>query len=224
MKVNDELLYLYVPLADQQLLNEIPDQPDPGFLPSRSFRKKMKKLLRQSRYPKLHFHYMSAGRRIAMIVILLFAVSAVLSVGVKAAINFRLKVIEHKEYEDYVEDHYSVEGNGGGIFKKFIYLPPGYELKDEDYSEDSYSGEFMNQEEKQIIFMQVKMSDNITIARDNEFVESHTILLGENEVLIGVTEDGWHECFWTERDIWNVIYAESLSEEEIIKMINGMKE
>ncbi len=223
IEVTDELLYQCAAKADRELFDEIPDQPDLPFTPSVAFEKRMKKLMRQSRHPKRRWNAMSAGRRVAVVAIVVFAIGAVLSAGVKAAIEFRMRVVERRQHEEYLEERYSVEGEGGESLKVFTYVPSGYTLKDEEYVEDSYSGEFENQAGQRIIFLQARVKDHSTTVRDSEFEESHTVNVNGMEVLIGITKEGWRECFWLERDIWNSLYAQDLSEEELVKMIRSME-
>ncbi|MCU6762531.1 Uncharacterised protein [uncultured Roseburia sp.] len=224
IEVTDELLYKYVPKADQELLDEMPEQPDLNFTPGIQFQKRMNKLKRQSRHPGRHFHYMSAGRRIAMIILLLFAISTALSAGVKAAINFRMKIVETKKNEKYVEEEYSIDGTGYGSLKKFSYIPSGYLMEHEELSDNSYSGEYENGEGSLLVFQQTILEDGAVTARDAEFSESHYAQVRGNDVLIGTTPDGWKECFWVEEDIWCVLLAEDLPEEELIKIIEEMAE
>ena len=55
MKITDEMLYKYVPIAAEELLLQHKAAQTLPFQPSKEFEKKIEKLFRQSRHPKLHF-------------------------------------------------------------------------------------------------------------------------------------------------------------------------
>lgn len=222
-EITDELLYQCAPKAEEELTKEIPDHPKLPFAPSALFEKKMKRLIFKSRHPRVRAHVQSAGRRVAMILVLVAVIGAALSAGVNAAIRFRMRLLERDQHGEYLEERYLVEGEGGESLKTFTYVPSGYALTDEEYVEDSYSGEFADQEGHRIVFLQARVSDHGTTVRDSDFEESHTVEVNGTQVLIGITKEGWRECFWLERDIWNSLYAQDLSEAELVKMIQSMK-
>ena len=223
IEVTDELLYKYVPLSDIELLSEISDDLRPDFEPSQIFYKKMKKLIRQSRHPKMHYRFMSAGGRVAAILVTVFVIGAALGVTAKAVKPFRMWVMK-RFFPTYVEEHYSISGEGAGVLKQFTYVPEGYELVHEQKTRETYIGQFEDSQKNQIVFTEEFLKDGTTVGRDSEFTESHEVMIKNIEVLVGKKEDGWICCFWTEQDVFCTLLAEDLPEYKLRKMIENMQE
>lgn len=224
IKVTDELLYKYVPKADQEMLEAVPDRPDPGFETGLRHKKQMQKLLRHSRRPNAHFRYMTTAGRLAVIAILVVAVSVALPAGVKATERFRIWITEKIQRDDYTQEHYAVEGTGGGALLEFTYVPEGYCMTGEENTGETYTGQFENEKGELIVFSQAFLDDGAVVEQDMGFTESHYTYVRQQKILVGVDEEGWRSACWTDRNVYYTIVAQNLSEDKLIRMIEGMKD
>ena len=222
--VTDELLYKYVPVADRELLHEVPDDVKPDFVPSDRFRKKMKRLIRKSRHPKLHYQFMRTGGRAAVIVILIFAATAALTVSVKAIKQFRIRISDRIWHQGYVEERYSVSRESGETMKQLTYVPEGYELKSDEKKENTWAQHYENQDGKRIVLMESYIDDGTAVNRDSEFQNVEYKIVRECDVMIGEKEEGEISCFWMEGDIYYTLLSEDVSKQEMVKMIENMQE
>lgn len=221
MKTTDEWLYEYMPKAENALLDEIPDQPEIPFQPSEKFNRRMKRLIRQSRYPRMHSRFMNMTGRVAVVLVLCLVLAGASAKGLKATEPLRMEVTERIWHDDYVEEHYSVTGEGE--IKYLTYVPEGYELVSEDETEGDYGVTYEDDLENRIVYCVWIMIDGATVMRDTEFIETEKVVIRERDVLIGYKENGWICCSWEEENALYFLDAEDLGKDELIKMISGIE-
>ena len=223
IQVTDQLLYRYMPIVDEELLKEIPDAPELDFKISDTFHKKMNRLMRKSHYPKLNYYFMKTGGKAAVIALLVFAIGAALAVSVKAVMQLRINVTERIWHDGYVEERYSVVGEGEGVIKKLSYVPNGYYLIREDKIKWSYTAEYHSERGMRFVFGGDVIMDGTVTGKDTDYINQHTVVVRGYDVLIETNEEGHRGCYWTEEDIQYVILADDLEENELIRMIEEMK-
>ena len=224
LKITDELLYQYVPKADQELLDAVPDRPDPGFEPGIRHKKQIQKLLRQSRRPNRHFRYMSAARRAAVIAVLAAAVCGAVPAGAKAAERFRIWAVQQRIRNDRIEEHYKVEGTGTDRLRVFGYIPQGYQLTEEENTGETYTGQMENEKGELIVFSQAVLDDGAMVERDAALKDVHEISVRGLKLQIGIDDDGWRSAYWIDGNVYCTVVAQNLSEDELIRMIEGMED
>lgn len=218
MKTTDEWLYVYMPKAENALLHEIPDQLEIPFQPSEKFNRRIKRLIRQSRYPRIHYRFMNMTSRVAVVLALCLVLVGASAKGLKATEPLRMEVKERIWHDDYVEEHYSVTGEGE--IKYLTYVPEGYELVSED---DGYDAIYEDNLGYQIVYSVWIMSDGATVMRDTEFIETERVVIRERNVLIGYKENGWICCSWEEDNALYFLNAEDLEKDELLRMISGIE-
>lgn len=223
IQVTDQLLYEYVPKVDEELLQNIPDFPELSFKASNPFQKKLHRLIRRSHYPRLHYHYMKTWGKVAVIILLVLAISVALTGSVKAVMQLRIHVSERIWHDGYVEERYSVVGEGEGVIKKLSYVPNGYYLIREDKIKWSYTAEYHSERGMRFVFGGDVIMDGTVTGKDTDYINQHTVVVRGYDVLIETNEEGHRGCYWTEEDIQYVILADDLEENELIRMIEEMK-
>lgn len=219
MKITDEWLYEQMPKVEKAILDEIPDQPELPFQPSAKFEKRMKRLIRQSRHPRMHFRYMKKTGRIAAVVVLGAVITGAATFGVKATEPMRMEIMDQTWHEDYVEEHYHVTGEGR--VKYLTYIPEGYELVEED--KDAYWAEYQNASGDKIEYNVWVLSDGASVTRDTEFERVEYVELRGTTIEIGYKDTGWINCSWKEDNALYFLGADNLEKEELIEMISGIE-
>lgn len=219
MKITDEWLYEYMPKVEKAILDEVADQPDLPFEPSEKFERKMKRLIRQSRYPKMHFRYMKKTERVAAAIVLMGIITGAATFGVKATEPMRMEIMDRIWHRDYVEEYYSVTGDGR--VKYLTYIPEGYELVKED--KDIYWAEYQNASGDKIEYNVWVLSDGAGVTRDTEFEHVEYVKLRGTTVEIGYKDTGWIICFWEEDNALYCFGADNLEKEDLIKMISNIE-
>ena len=221
MKLTDEWLYENLPKAENVIINKIPDQPDLSFCPSERYRRRMKRLLRQSRHPRLNYRYMKTGGRAAAILVLCMGITGISAVGIGAVEELRVKLISRTEYADHAIEYYDVTGEGK--IKYLTYVPEGYEMIDQDEQDNSYWADYENCSGEFIAYTVWVISDSAGYLLDTEFVSTESVTIRNHEVQIGYKEDGMICCSWQEEGSMYFLDATGLEKEEAIKMIKGIR-
>lgn len=221
MKVTDEMLYKYVPLAAEELLREYTETTELPFQPSESFEKKMKKLIRQSRHPKMHFRFMSAAGRVAAIIVICVALLAATTFSMKAADVLRIRLREQIQHDGYVEERYSMTGEGQ--LRYFTYVPVGYEQEYFEEDEFGYVQKFVDTDGDKILIRTVLILDSTVVVTDSEYVECYEKTIESQKCTVGTKEDGSTNYVWIRDGTRYEVSGNNLSEDEIGNMIVGLK-
>lgn len=221
MVLTDEWLYEHLPEAEKVIMDELPDQPEVLFCLSERYQRRVKRLLRQSRYPKLHYRYMKTGGRVAAILVLCGGITCVSAVGTRAVEELRVELISRTEYEDHAIEYYDVTGEGK--IKYLTYVPEGYEIIDQAEQNDSYWVEFENSSGELIAYTVWVISDSAGYLLDTEFVSIEYVTVRDQKIQIGYKEDGMICCSWQEDGSMYFLDATGLEKEEVIQMIRGIE-
>lgn len=221
MKITDEWLYEQMPKAEKAILDEVPDQPELPFEPSEKFERRMKRLIRQSRHPKMYFRHMNrAGRVAAMFVVGIMIIGA-MTLGTKATEPLRIEIKEQIWHEGSVEEYYSVTGEGR--IKYLTYVPDGYEKLYEEEIEGSYGTEYENIFGKKIGYSVWILSDGSGTLRDTEFERVEYVEMRGTTIEIGYKDTGWVNCYWIEDNAIYLLDTQDVDKEELLKMISSIE-
>lgn len=220
MKITDEWLYENIPKVEKKMLDKIPDQPEMPFRPSKRYERRMKRLLRQSRHPKMNYRYMKTSGRIAAMVVLCLGIAGASAFGIRAIEPLRMAVAERIVYDDRVVEYYSVTGEG--TIKYLTYVPEGYEMVDEDeLGENYYWVRYENSFGNFIVYDVWVMRDGDVVSRDTEFVETEEVVVGNRVVQIGYKDSGLIRCSWEEDNALYTLEGKYVEKEELLQMISS---
>ena len=223
MKLTDEWLYENLPKVEKVIVDGIPEQPDIPFCLSERYQCRMKKLLHQSRYPKLNYRYMKTGGRVAAILLLCAGITCISAIGTRAVEELRVELINRAEYKDHAIEYYDVTGEGK--IKYLIYVPEGYEMLYEDKNDDGYAAEYRSQsdEDKHIVYAAWVISDSAGYLLDTESIYTEYVTVRNQEIQIGYKEDGMICCSWQEDGAMYFLDATDLEKEDVLKMIREIE-
>ena len=223
--MTDEMLYKYVPIAAEELLKQYKNCNNMPFQPSQSFEKRMKRLLRQSHYPKLHFKYMHNVGRVAAIIVLCIALAVATTFSLKAAQEIKIRLKDQVYHDGYVEQHYSVSGEGE--VKYFTYVPEGYEEEYTNRSDTGYIQEYVNKQGHVIAVMVTKVTDGMTFVSNTDFTSEYDINIEcEMETVVchvGIRESGMVSYIWYMDGVMYDVSSNGLTDEEISEMILSLE-
>lgn len=221
MKLTDEWLYENLPKVEKMIVDGIPEQPDIPFCLSERYQCRMKKLLHQSRYPKLNYRYMKTGGRVAAILLLCAGITCISAIGTRAVEELRVELISRAEYKDHAIEYYDVTGKAK--IKYLTYVPEGYKIIDRDEQDNSYWAEYENHSGELIAYTVWVLSDSAGYLLDTEFVSIEYVTIRNQKVQIGYKEDGMICCSWQEDGSMYFLDATGLEKEETIKMIQEIR-
>lgn len=215
IKVTDEWLYQYMPVADEALIRGIEDRADYEYRFSGEFEQKMARLIRterdasrQEKWGNFRIRVMQGAKKIAVFPVIIAAgagllalMAAVLQPGAGSG--------------DMSKPAERTDGTEEGFIKRDIgYIPEGYRLVSENSSADSYEAIYKNDAGETLTFKQ-EVSDGSLLAPDSSYSRAETIQTAGTEIKIYLNEDGGS---WSGSHSGNCVYvlsADQLSTKEI---------
>lgn len=220
----DELLYKYMPIVDEVLIEELESQVDEDYVFSEKFEKRMERVIRWNKYyPKVE-RIKKAVKYMAASIIVIIGLSIPFHQEVQAyseKILERIKTIWEDSfiYTYFIEDTVYQEQIE---LKEPSYIPQDYTRKSILQSESMCYAIYENELGNQITYQQMLITDEKQIVMDLEYEYEKNISLKENNLEIYFYTDGFIQAYYSgEQYIWNVT-ATDISEDEIYKMLDSV--
>lgn len=201
IEVTDEYLYNIMPKVADLMIKDIQDDPELPFEPSAQFEKKIKKLIRKSKHPKLYRAMSRKLSKVAVFALLIVGIGAALAVIAQATEELRMKIKERIVQEDAVIEYFDVSGQG--YVKHLTYIPEGYELVKEN--PDVYMAEYKNAEGDEITYDAWILDDSTMIQRDIEFIAEKEMSIRNHNIYFGYKENGKVQVSWYEDNVFYLI-------------------
>ena len=218
--VTDELLYKYVPVAFDQLISEVDAMPNPE--ESKSFKSRMKRLLRQARVRYLHPRLTRGLGRVAAILICTTLVLALASVGVYAVQKF-IYSVRVWESQGFVFERFSAENEGELEPIEPTYIPEGYELTQEIEEFGALYLTYENEDGDFIDISQLDLNYDPTVGTGTEEMETYETVVNGCEATVGIsTDDQSKYVKWINENIYYIVIVSKESETELLKIAAGL--
>lgn len=227
MRITEEQLYQYVPMAEAQMMAKIPkDEELPKHIFSKKFERKMKRLIRQqTRTPQVQKMLLTA-KRVAIVVLLFSTLTFSCFMTVEA---FRMKVIEiiTDIFDDLTQfTFFSSSSNTQEKIGEFTfnYLPDGMTEISYDKVEETQSQivffEDADGRQLQIDQQVVANGTDYDLILDTEEALSKTITVDGKEFYL-ITKGEWSAVIWDDGPYIFTVGGD-LPPEEVIKIANGI--
>ncbi|NLY45558.1 MAG: DUF4367 domain-containing protein [Tissierella sp.] len=220
--ISDDLLYKLMPIAEEIILDQIPPDNEIDYVFSKTFDKKMKKLIKESKRSNIT----RALRKVAMIVLVALSIISVTIVSVEALRTRAFKIIK-KVYDELTE--ITFEGIDGDLYHDGIdfvimkphYIPEGY--KEVDYIEMNTMAVFIyeNDEGEQIMYRQNKIEEYGTVILDTEDSKVEDVLIKGIERKIIVKGQRNH-IIWFD-DEYHYAVISTVGTKDLIKIAESIK-
>ena len=218
--IDDELLSLCVPRAEQLMLAEIPPEQTLQHHFSGHFRRKMRALCRyERRSPRMrHFVHRAKTAAAACAVIIVVLMSAVMSV--EAARKQFFEVIT-KVYERFTEIRVHDPENASQVLTlcKPEYVPNGYVLKEQKvYYDMLYHVTYIDDKENVIDYKQQLSNGTYVFDTEDSYTDTH--MIGGREVHI-IEKNGFSQVYWyDEKNMYSL--AAKIGMEELLRMAKSI--
>ena len=222
--IDDELLSLCVPRAEQLMLAEIPPEQTLQHHFSRHFRRKMRALCRyERRSPRMsQFVHCAKTAAAACAVIIVVLMSAVMSV--EAA---RTKIFEFfiQKFEELTS--LKIYGNGGLGYVKFepqspSYVPDGYKKVNEITDEMTNVIVYVNENDEHIVYSQDLLTASEHIF-DTEDADTEDLYLDNQHVTLSKKKGTKrHMIFWHDKKYMYWISGNNITDMELKKMAKSI--
>lgn len=216
IRVTDEWLYQYMPVAAEALLKDMEREVDYGYVFSAGFEKRMKRLQRRERYMKIWNVVYTVGRKGVHIAVIVLMLVFVLSMGIKAYQTAFFDTIR-TAWEDSTLYQYITDTKGSEEFtvQEPFYLPEGYLCVEKNVNEAFSEYLYEDKAGVQLICQQELVQDGKTVIYDNEFDEKITVSINGCTAEVYRYDDG-STCSYLEYGNYvYTIFAENISIEDI---------
>lgn len=223
MEVTDELLYQYMPIADEMDLDALEAEiADEEIVLSKKFERRMKRLM----WKEEHKWVAGFGKfmaRVAVVMLCVLGVSLAVTMSVDA---YRSKFFQTVQeiWEDSVVHTYDVGEEG----QEFVphepsYIPEGYEEVSRYVTDRTLSIEYENKEKQYLYWDQLRVNQDSWTAIDNEY-DSQKITRVDNQVItINYYKDGFFKAYSENEQYIFIVSGENLTVEEIQEIFIGIK-
>ncbi len=223
MEVTDELLYQYMPIADEMDLDALEAEiADEEIVLSKKFEKRMKRLM----WKEEHKWVAGFGKfmaRVAVVFLCVIGVGLAVTMSVDA---YRSKFFQTVQeiWEDSVVHTYDVGEEG----QEFVphepsYIPEGYEEVRRIETENSISIEYVNKDNDYICWDQDLVSTGIWNILDKEFQTYNTQVISRGVLTIYYYEDGTKSAFFESDQYVYILTTNRLDEETISYILESIK-
>lgn len=222
MEVTDELLYQYMPIADEMDLDALEAEiADEEIVLSKKFERRMKRLM----WKEEHKWVVGFGKfmaRVAVVMLCVLGVSLAVTMSVDA---YRSKFFQTVQeiWEDSVVHTYDVGEEG----QEFVphepsYIPEGYEEVRRIETENSLSLEFVNTVGNYICFDQIAVADGDWSSLDVEYENKVIKKEGMEIYTIYMYKDGFVRAYYEKEQYVYILTTDILSNDEIVNIFNSI--
>ena len=95
---------------------------------------------------------------------------------------------------------------------------------EEENTGETYTGQMENEKGELIVFSQAVLDDGAMVERDTALKDVHEVSVRGLKLQIGIDDDGWRSAYWIDGNVYCTVVAQNLSEDELIRMIEGMED
>lgn len=223
MEVTDELLYQYMPIADEMDLDALEAEiADEEIVLSKKFERRMKRLM----WKEEHKWVAGFGKfmaRVAVVLLCVLGVSLAVTMSVDA---YRSKFFQTVQeiWEDSVVHTYDVGEEG----QEFVphepsYIPEGYEEVRRVETGKSVSIEYANEENNYICWDQELIKYRTWNILDTEYSTKIEEIINDGILVICFYQDGFINAYYEKEQYIYILAADDLEKEQIEKIFESIE-
>lgn len=221
VKVSDELLYKYMPVADAEMIRELESQVDTDYQFSHKFKKRMRHLIREEAHPWLKTVWVFE-KRVAAFFFGVIGSVLIFTMSVEAC---REKFFETCKtfFEDSVLYSYFLPEESGTFQKSEpAFIPEGYSEIRRIENDISLIIIFENIVGEQIIWEQRLIGNESNIVLDTEYETQQTREIDGSPVTVYLYSDGYAMAYYEREKYVYLITADKLDSEDLFSMIGNI--
>ncbi len=222
IEVTDELLYKYMPIADEMEWDALEADLDDKIEFSEKFQKKMKRLMWREKHRWLIDFGKFIGK-VAVVVLCILGVSLAVTMSVDA---YRSKIFQTVQafLDDSVKHTYDTgEEEQGFVPHEPTYIPEGYVEIRRLESGTFFSIEYENEKEEYIHWDQSMVSQGTWNALDSEYSDQTLIKMDEGFLVIYYYDTDFIRAYYETEQYVYVLTVDNLEENEIYQIFESIK-
>lgn len=219
--ITDEWLYKNMPRLDKELLDEVTEEGVEDYQFSKSFERKMNKLIKQERRATFYGRFQGVGKKIAVFFLVMLLISSVAVISVE---GFREKFFHvvatiFNEFTLFEYTDTSELEEFQTILPK--YIPDGYEMVQQRSVENKLSTSYNNESGNYFTVYQIKIvvKEN---TMDIEYDEAKKIKVNGEEAELLIKKNEYICVIWYMGDIQYVVLSDALHEEDLLAIASSV--
>lgn len=223
MEVTDELLYQYMPIADEMDLDALEAEiADEEIVLSKKFERRMKRLM----WKEEHKWVAGFGKfmaRVAVVLLCVLGVSLAVTMSVDA---YRSKFFQTVQeiWEDSVVHTYDVGEEG----QEFVphepsYIPEGYEEVRRIENANAISIEYVNQNGDYINYEQRIINESDWQTMSLEYQSKEVVRIEQGVLTISIYDSDYKQAYLENNQYICLMSVSNMSNEEIVKIMQNIK-
>lgn len=191
VKLNDELLYQYMPVVDSAILHTLEKSTDTNYVFSASFERKMHRLFQKERKIEMWKKVKKITSRVAIFICIIFISFFSIVMSVDA---YRVKFFEtiksFVSYDNTVLFSYNTTSSDTFEEKTPEYIPDSYFLQDTHCNENTIIRTYENTNGEQLILHQQAVSQHAQNYFDDMYDQKDTVSINGIDITIQRYDDG----------------------------------
>jgi hypothetical protein len=220
----DEILYKYMPMVDEELINELQEQADKSYKFSIDFENKMEWLICENKHRNKRQDFWKYFRYIAAIIVVALVFCTPFNWIVRAYSGTIIEKVKMVLEDSFIYTYF-VEGYKEEIvIRKPAYIPEGYNCIDTSLSDTRCYEVYTNEQGNQIVYQQMLIQDEMQVVLDLEYDTEKVVDLRGNKLTLYCYDDGYINAYYSIDNYIFTVTADNLSEEEIIKILDMILE
>lgn len=223
VKVTDEWLYKYMPVVDAAIIQELESQVDTEYEFSRKFERKMKRLIKREAHPWIGV-VQNIMKRVAVFFIGVIGITLIFTMSVEA---YRVKFFETIKtiFEDSFMFSYFTESDTNKLANREpTYIPDGYQEVDRTENENYLSIIYENGKGEVLLWDQMLVTEGGSMTFDLEYDEEESKVIFGSSATVFLYENGYKSIYYEYEDYSYMVVTESLSKDELYRMIESIFE
>ena len=221
--ISDEMLWVAATEADQLILNALPDPSVYGHTFSRSFERKMERLIRRAEHPIVHKVLKSAAIFI-LVCSMLFAGLLAVSPEVRASVVEWMRSVQTG-----ISRYFYASNEIAAMDKEYYlsYIPEGYSYVDELNDVNGKTYIYANKTGQYLRFHYSRGSNSSTFVMYTEHCKHSTALVGATPVELYLAREGYQvssSIVWENGDSILFIISAYTDEAGLTELAEGVKE
>lgn len=223
VKVTDEWLYKYMPVVDAAIIQDLEKRVDTEYRFSRKFERKMKRLIRREAHPWIEMAH-KIMKKVAVFFIGVISATFIFTMSVEA---YRVKFFETIKtiFEDsFIFSYFTESDTNKLVNREPTYIPDSYQEIDRSENENYLSIIYVNDEGEVLLWDQMLVTDGGSMAFDLEYDEEESKVIFGSSATVFLYENGYKSIYYEYEDYSYMVVTESLSKDELYRMVESIFE
>ena len=221
--VTDELLYKYMPIADEKAMAALEEQlDDEEIILSSKFEKRMKRLM----WREKHKWVVEFGKfiiKVAVVCLCILGVSFAVTMSVDAYRSKFFQTVQELLGDAAVHTYDANEDSQGFVPHEPTYIPEGYVEVNRVSTQKELCIEYSNGKEGYFCWDQTYIKEGTWNALDTDYETQDIKMLQDGILIVNYYKDNYISAYYEKEEYVYMITAVNLSDEEVVNIFKSFE-